>query len=98
MRIDPLEHMLDGAALARGVHALQHEQHAALAAAQALRVEALLVLADLDDAFREYLGRVILAAAEAGTGCRIDLRKLDIGCRAQLALDAHAHTLQVPDR
>ena len=76
-RIALADDVADGAALARGVHPLQHEQHAARAALAALGVELLLQRRDALGQLRvRLLGRV-LALLEAGGGARVDAEQVD---------------------
>ncbi len=92
VRVDAAQHVFDRSALAAGVHALEHQQHASRAPAQALGEQALLVIADLGNPFRERLLCLALAVIPARGGCRINSRKLGRAGRAQFALDAHRLT------
>ena len=75
--IELADDVADRAALARGVHPLQHEQHAARAAPAALRVELLLQRRDpLGQLGCAVLG-VGLALLEAGGRPRVDPAQVD---------------------
>ena len=75
--VDLADHVLDRAALARGVHPLEHEQHAARAAAAALRVELLLQRGDpLGLRGLDLLGGGLLAA-ESRLAARVDRAQVD---------------------
>ena len=72
LRIELPDYVLDRAALSRGVHALQHEQHAALAAGLALGVEHLLQVRQPRREFRLDLRGRGLATVDRRSGARID--------------------------
>jgi hypothetical protein len=80
LRIDRSDHVADDAALARGVHRLQHQQHRRSALFDtALRVEALLQLIELVRARLEVALPLVFVAVVARGGCRIEVGETEPG-------------------
>ena len=76
LRVGGAHHVTDDAALARGVHRLQHEQDRAIRDS-AVRVETLLQIADGGGFCRKECFTVGLLAVEAGRRLRVDIGELE---------------------
>ncbi len=104
LRIDRSDHVADDAALARGVHRLQHQQHRRSALFDtALRVEALLQLIELVRTRLEVALPLVFVAVVARSGCRIEIGESEpradaqevggIGVPVLLASRGHLHIM-----
>ncbi len=72
-RVHAVQHMLDDAAFARRIHALQDHQHGPLV----LRVEPLLQPGEILRPFRDLLLAFLLADLEPAGVARIEIRELE---------------------
>src|SRR5699024_3972481 len=77
LRVDLADHMAHDAALAGGVHALQHQQHAAPVTTTTSGEEPLLQLRQLLAAALQGLLSSLLPAPETRSGRRIEIRQLE---------------------
>jgi hypothetical protein len=73
LRIDQAGRVPDGAALARGVHALEDEQDRAWVVSGPVRVQPFLEIGQLVADVRHRLLGVVLVAVESGRGARVDV-------------------------